>query len=204
MQFASTAEREQFITANMKLVYSRVYKFCGKCDEDMAQEGFIALVLAADRYNPDNGNSFGAYAVKYIDGYILTHIAKNTLIKPHRGQRDSKYGAHKSICSLSEPVSEASTLTLSDVIASDDDPENEAIGRAYASHLMRILKKREKKALLMYIGGMKQNDIAKEFGVSKSMVSRYILNAKRKIMDEIEMRERRAKSVDKIRQERTD
>ena len=65
---------------NRKLCYkaaNRFYPFLRGCTEDLDQEAAIALILAADTYDPDGGATFASYAfdrmtwdlIRYIDNY---------------------------------------------------------------------------------------------------------------------------------------
>jgi RNA polymerase sigma factor (sigma-70 family) len=60
------------------LVQSMAQKLAGRGVpvEDLFQEGFIGLMEAAKRFDPDKGNRFSSYAVPYIRGYMLTLIGK--------------------------------------------------------------------------------------------------------------------------------
>jgi len=65
---------------NRKLCYKAANRFCSflrGCTEDLEQEAAIALILAADTYDPDGGATFASYAfdrmtwdlIRYIENY---------------------------------------------------------------------------------------------------------------------------------------
>ena len=48
-------------------------------DEDLFQEGYIALLLAEKEYNPNTKVKFTTFAYKYIYGYCLNYIKKEVI-----------------------------------------------------------------------------------------------------------------------------
>lgn len=69
------ADREHYVTDNLKLVYLvlKTRLNISQSDahyEDYVQEGMYALTLAAARYNEELGASFTTFACSYIEGYM--------------------------------------------------------------------------------------------------------------------------------------
>jgi RNA polymerase sigma factor (sigma-70 family) len=56
--------REKLVLANLQLVVTiaRHYRRRGLCWDDLLQEGVCGLIRAADRFNPNRGSKFRAYA----------------------------------------------------------------------------------------------------------------------------------------------
>lgn len=68
------------VLKNIRLVYkiaSKYPKDCRVSMEDRVQEGCIGLIKAANRYDPDKGVPFGAFAGKYID-WAISYAVRNT------------------------------------------------------------------------------------------------------------------------------
>lgn len=74
-------DRDTLIKSHLKLVVSMAYKFrkFGELD-DLIQEGNLALVKAADSYNPEVGE-FSTHAMSYIKGAFYESTIKEPLVK---------------------------------------------------------------------------------------------------------------------------
>ena len=86
-------EREQkLVNENMPLVYSVIHKYSVPPSdlEDLIQEAFESLCLAAKRFDKTRGTNFSTYAYHYISGRCKYFISRNALIKPVR-TRESNY-----------------------------------------------------------------------------------------------------------------
>ena len=67
------------------LIWSIVHKllektngnyYCNELEKDLFQEGYIGLLSAFDKYNPDFNTQFSTFAYKYIYGYCLNYLKK--------------------------------------------------------------------------------------------------------------------------------
>lgn len=81
IQKGSAAAREQFISANLKLVVSIAKRFHWRCTAsismiDLIQEGNIGLVKAVERFNPEAGFRFSTYATYWIRQTIESFLKK--------------------------------------------------------------------------------------------------------------------------------
>lgn len=67
------------VKANLRFVISVAKKYATEQIplEDLVNEGNIGLILAAEKYNPDNGVKFISYAVWWIRKIIMEHITKH-------------------------------------------------------------------------------------------------------------------------------
>lgn len=64
-------ERERMVLDFMPLARRVARKYASPVQvEDLEQVAFLALVKAADRFDPDNGNTFSAYAIPTMVGEI--------------------------------------------------------------------------------------------------------------------------------------
>ncbi len=70
---------QQLVSAHIRLVVAAAYKFkrYGLMLEDLIQEGNIALLLAADRYDPDRGVRFSTYASWWIRANMQDFVLRN-------------------------------------------------------------------------------------------------------------------------------
>ena len=74
-------ERNNLVVDNMDLVtyIIKKYIFIGEDDfEDLFQEGCLALVIAAERFNPDFGVKFGTYATSMVLNTLRTYKSRKT------------------------------------------------------------------------------------------------------------------------------
>ncbi len=71
------------VTENLRLVYTvaKQYHARGMASEDLAQEGMVGLIKAAERFEPERGLKFGTYAVYWIRAYILIAIQNDGLVR---------------------------------------------------------------------------------------------------------------------------
>lgn len=80
-------ELEEIVAANTGLVRSvaqRLSLIYGEEFEDLVQIGYIGLLKAAERFEPERGFRFSTYAVPLIAGEIRSHIRDNGRIKISR------------------------------------------------------------------------------------------------------------------------
>lgn len=76
---------ENLILDNIKLVYYTLHKMNILADDDLVSEGMLALVQAAQNFNPSFNIQFSTYAVSYIKGKIKTYLTvRKPIIKPSR------------------------------------------------------------------------------------------------------------------------
>lgn len=93
--------RDKLVTENFGLARSVAHRIsnhphCPFSYEDMEQQAFLALVVAAEHYEPDRGNKFSTFAIPKIRGKLLNYIRdKGTGIKIPRGYYDLYFKAIK-------------------------------------------------------------------------------------------------------------
>ena len=87
--------REEFLTANMRLVLSIVGRFsrCGVCSDDLFQVGYVGLLKALENFDYSLGLKFSTYAVPMIIGEIRRYLRDNNSIRVSRSMRDLAYKA---------------------------------------------------------------------------------------------------------------
>lgn len=83
-----TKTQEGLVQDNISLVYkiSSGFHVPSQDREDLIQEAFFALCLAAQRFDPTRGDKFVTYAYSYISGRCKYFVSRNSLIKPARSK----------------------------------------------------------------------------------------------------------------------
>jgi len=89
--------REQFITANLRLVLSVIKRFSSAkvCADDMFQAGCVGLIKAVENFDMNVGVRFSTYAVPMIIGEIKRIIRTTNSLRISRSIRDTAYRALK-------------------------------------------------------------------------------------------------------------
>lgn len=120
-------------------------------DDDLFQEGWIALITAANKYSAEKGGDFVAYAYYGISRHIRQVIRKNVEV-------------YNSEAPLRESIGEGKEY--------EKDVRVE--------QMMEALSKREQKILKKYGEGHTQEEIAKELGVTQPRVHQIIAEIREK------------------------
>lgn len=82
-------EQNRFLSANVRLIVSRVKKFCPLGDpraNDLVNEGALGLIRAIKDFEPGKRFKFSTYAVWWIDAHIrkgLKFFKKETVASPN-------------------------------------------------------------------------------------------------------------------------
>lgn len=166
------AAREKLILHNLRLVAHIVRKYYGtaKNGEDLVSIGTIGLVKAVDTFNPQNGARFATYGAKCIQNEILMHF---------RAQK--KLSLEVSINETIDVDRDGNPLTYMDVIATEDDVEEEVDKSIRSARVRRlvdtVLDAREREIITLRYGlsgkePLTQREVATMLGISRSYVSR--------------------------------
>ncbi|UZQ52761.1 RNA polymerase sigma factor SigF [Trichothermofontia sichuanensis B231] len=96
-QNPSLSLRNQLVSLNAGLVRKVAYRLSYQCTEpyeDLEQIGYIGLIRAIERFNPNQGCAFSSFAVPYIRGEILHFLRDrgSTVKVPRRWQELHKEG----------------------------------------------------------------------------------------------------------------
>ena len=89
--------RNQLVRLNIGLVRKIAHRISDQCAEpyeDLEQIGYLGLIRAIERFDPNQNNAFSSFAVPYIRGEMLHFLRdKGSLIKiPRRWQELQKEG----------------------------------------------------------------------------------------------------------------
>lgn len=103
--------RDDFITANMRLVLSVVKRFGNKraYSDDIFQAGCIGLIKAIDNFDLSVGVKFSTYAVPMIIGEIKRFLRGGNSLRVARSIRDTAYKVLKARECIEAEDREAST-----------------------------------------------------------------------------------------------
>ncbi|OLP19101.1 RNA polymerase subunit sigma [Leptolyngbya sp. 'hensonii'] len=93
----SVSRRNQLVRLNAGLVRKiahRVSHQCAEPYEDLEQIGYLGLIRAIERFNPEQGCAFSSFAVPYIRGEMLHYLRDRggTVKIPRRWQELQKEG----------------------------------------------------------------------------------------------------------------
>lgn len=118
--------REEFITANIRLVLSLVQRFSNsKADaDDLFQVGCVGLMKALNNFDVSQNVCFSTYAVPMIIGEIRRFLRESSGIKVSRSLRDTAYKALRARETLSLGGAEFAP-SLSEIAAEIDIPIKE-------------------------------------------------------------------------------
>lgn len=181
--------REELVKHNMRLVVHVVKKYNNYYDTDeLISVGSIGLVKAVDTYDYKKGTGLATYAARCIENEILMVLRSNK-----KRQNDM---------SIYEPLSydkEGNEMTLSDLLSTEDDSvakvvEDQLVSENIKKALHTVLDGREMEIIILRYGldgnGCRtQKQVAKEFDISRSYVSRIEKKALGKLKEYLESNE---------------
>lgn len=163
--------RNKLVEHNLRLVAHVVKKYYTAEDQDdLISIGTIGLIKAVNTFKSDKKIRLATYAARCIENEILMHFRNN-----------KKYAQDVYISDPIDTDKNGNTLSLIDIIADDDNIEDEIDTKIKIQKLISILDttldKRELRIIKMRYGlgdekEMTQREIAKKLGISRSYVSR--------------------------------
>ena len=87
---------------------ARRYRHRGEPVEDLEQIGYVGLIKALDRFDPEQGHSFLAYAVPTVTGEIRRHFRDKTwMLQVPRRLKDLQVSISKVVDELSQDLGRA-------------------------------------------------------------------------------------------------
>jgi RNA polymerase sporulation-specific sigma factor len=160
---------------NLRLVLSIIhrkfmsYTYNDPCSsvDDLMSIGKIGLIKAINTFDINKGNTFATYASRCIENEIFMFL------------RERKKKSNPQCISIEEIVSEdvsGNNLTIQDIIASECSIEDELMKNEVYKGIRAFIKSLtdEQKNIIhiRYELNLKQKDVAKSLGISRSYASR--------------------------------
>lgn len=104
--------KNEFITANLRLVLSVIRRFYDKREslDDVFQVGCIGLIKAADKFNTELNLRFSTYAVPMIIGEIRRFLRDCSAMRVSRSIRDTAYKVITARSKIEHELSREATL----------------------------------------------------------------------------------------------
>ena len=181
---------EEMGTKNMGLVRHVSKPYRGRADyEDILQCGYYGLCEAAQRFDPSRGTSFATFACSYIKGRIQRYYREFAIspLKLPRSMVDAICrGERENVICLHDMVSEGSSY-LSQIPYAYNLEDQCISGMELCSIIHYIKMNFNERDLRIYLCALfynvKQKEIAGQFGVSQTKVSRTIKRINTKIQN---------------------
>ena len=173
--------RNILIERNLRLVAHIIKKYYTQTSdqEDLISIGTIGLIKGISTFDATKGARLATYAARCVENEILMYF---------RGQRKS--ATDVSLSDYIETGKDGTTLSLMDVICSDDDlfeqlSDKEIYAKLYEK-IDECLDERERRIILLRYGignrkALTQREIAAMCGISRSYVSRIEKKALQKL-----------------------
>jgi len=203
MDFKSVKTMEEMVESHTGLVKTVALKFSYIYNEeleDLIQIGFIGLMKAAQRFEPERGLAFSTYAVPMIAGEIKSQLRDQGIIKVSRSLKSDGAALRRAENDfiartgrsprLSELASEtglspdriSQTLAAMDAVKNIEDfeksglwtdDEDKTITKMDMTAALDSLPERDRQVILLrYFKDMTQQQVANILGISQVQVCR--------------------------------
>lgn len=165
------------ITENIGLVRAIAKKFHTNSVisyEDLIQEGCIALIKAAKKYNPDRGVRFSTVAWNYVRNHLIRYCNnESTLIRIPESQKHNRQELPMVSKSLDYTFSEAGN-DFHDIVGEDSSYGLEQIeNKEFLKNCFGRLTEKQKDVVFKYFFEEKNlAEIGREIGYSRSYVKK--------------------------------
>jgi RNA polymerase sigma-B factor len=206
-----SAARERIVELHLPLVESiaRRHDRSGKNVDDLVQAGSIGLIHAIDRFDPERGAEFAAYAVPTITGEIKRHLRDATVVRvPRRMQElgararssqqelaaqlgrdpttaelaDAVGSEHADVAAALESQQARAPASLKDALGADDGELESTADRMDLVGAMTALDDDERRIVRMrFVEGAANDQIASEMRISTRQLSRRLQRALAKL-----------------------
>ena len=173
--------RNILIERNLRLVAHIMKKYYAQTadQEDLISIGTIGLIKGISTFDPSKGARLATYAARCVENEILMYF---------RSQK--KTAQDVSLSEYIETGKDGNALSLMEVVSSDEDLFEDLSGKEMRSKLYRAMeetltkRERENVALRYGLGGvtpLTQREIAAQYGISRSYISRIEKKALQKL-----------------------
>ncbi len=178
--------RNILIERNLRLVAHIMKKYYAQTadQEDLISIGTIGLIKGITTFDPSKGARLATYAARCVENEILMHF---------RAQRKSSQDV--SLSDYIETSNDGAALALMDVVSDDMDllerVSNRQQLKKLCSAIDEVLTDRERQVIVARygLGGgtpMRQREVSKLTGISRSYVSRIEKHALEKLKEALE------------------
>jgi RNA polymerase sigma factor (sigma-70 family) len=166
--------------------------------DDLYQYAATGLWKACLTYQPEKSAKFTSHAFANIRFHVLERLRRETSLIRYSINKDYDENEKHGIVSIDSEIREDSSdhNTYHDIIPSDVDVENSAVGNLNIEHTLSKLTNKQRKVVELKIKGLGRNDISRILNTSGEDVRSKILRAK----DRLEKLER-GETVSKNRRE---
>lgn len=161
-----TADEAQLVTDNLAVVRHTVRAIIGRLDDDLIQAGYVGLIEAAQRFDPDRGWKFSSFARLRVRGVILDAL----------GYKHGSLGEQRR---LNPALSLESSY--SDDLEPSPDCADAAIALVDTVRLLDHVSDREAFVLRRLMAGRAKREIAAELGRDPAIVSQLTASIHRRI-----------------------
>ena len=186
MESGDKHARDVLIERNLRLVAHIIKKYytTNTENDELLSIGTVGLIKAVNTFSADKGTRLATYASRCIENEILMYF---------RAKKKSALDV-----SLEDPIEhdgDGNPLTLMEVLAEEDDVMDRVLLKNNTKKLYRFIREiedpRERNILILRygLGGMKpmtQSEIAKQYGISRSYVSRIETKSLKKLRKRFE------------------
>lgn len=176
-------ELDYFITQNHNLIYSFL-RHHNLNIEDYYDIAAIGLVKAAQTFQEEKSSKFSSYAYFVMWNEIKNEWRKETVQK----REEEKYLFHYNTSKKNNDGKEIND-GLNCIPDIRYNVENETITKIVLKNFFdKIKNEKEKKILCKFISGYKQREIAEEFNVTPSNISRIINKLLKQLKKELDIK----------------
>ena len=178
--------RNILIERNLRLVAHIMKKYYAQTadQEDLISIGTIGLIKGITTFDPSKGAKLATYAARCVENEILMHF---------RSQRKSSNDV--SLSDYIDTGSDGVALSLMDVVSEDEDLLEQISNREQLQMVRHLvdtcLTEQERQVINLRYGlqdghPLRQREVAKQTGISRSYVSRIEKRALQKLRKELE------------------
>ena len=182
--------RNKLIEEHLSLARTLARRFANRNEplDDLEQVAMLGVLKAVERFDPDHGTPFAAFAIPTVVGELRRHFRdRGWMVRVPRRVQDLHLRIGTVVSELSQQLGRSPSPTeiadAAGVRGSDGDArmgrhDIELVSvedRATLLHLLRRLPERERRVMYMrYFEDMTQAEIADAIGVSQMHVSRLL------------------------------
>ena len=178
--------RDILIERNLRLVAHIMKKYYAQTadQEDLISIGTIGLIKAVTTFDESKGARLATYAARCVENEILMHF-----------RRQKKSSQDVSLSDYIETGSDGAALEIMDVVSDDTDllelVSSRQLQKKLCTAVDTVLTEQEKQVIVARYGlgtgaPMRQREVAKITGISRSYVSRIEKKALQKLKEALE------------------